>query len=455
VTKTFSNFSLLTLLLVTAMLAVPLRPAAAQAEDRWSGIGLRGMSDEDDTPAGEDAGQHGNMSDPGPAAGIAEVERRERRVDEDPYAPLGIRVGSFLFFPVLEMRGGYSDNVAQQSAEPRTGGYLRVSPELELRSDWSRHELRARAAASYRHDGAGNVEDRTMVDGEVSGRIDIRRDTSADLSVSYIREPESRDDPNVMAGVSRLRDVTRLRGEGSLTHQAGRIRLGLRGAELQTDYEDDVLPQDGRSFRTREGALRAALDLREGTAIFVETGVNRRDYRRPVDSSGIRRGSRGYEVLGGIELRLGGLIHGEIGVGYQKQTPDDGRLADIDGILVRGLLEWEPTALTTVTLSGSLTPEETVREPGASGARVQRADVAISHFFRRNLIATGRLGYTHSDYVGSSRRETSHRAGLGLEYLVSREVALLAEVGYERHRSNQPGGDYEENRIELGIRLRR
>ena len=73
---------------------------------------------------------------------------RRPPVEEDPFAPLGIRAGAFTFRPAVEFTAGYDSN------PDRTGGgsgssYLVVAPELQVKSDWSRHELAADIHGSY------------------------------------------------------------------------------------------------------------------------------------------------------------------------------------------------------------------------------------------------------------------------------------------------------------------
>lgn len=431
--------------LALALAAPPLALDAAMAEG--------------DTPR-----LRGQVTEPGGGEAAADEppqDRRQppppRRMPEvsDPYAPLGIRLGSFLLFPSLELRSGYSDNVGRRAENPLAGPYGRAMPAIEMRSDWRRHELRGRASASYRRAGAGDAGATTAVDAELGGRLDIRTGFHADLRVSYVREPSSRRDPNVLPAAVDELDVERLRGEGALTHRVGRTSIRLRGAVQKTAYDSDGLAAPGAlDYRTEEAGVRASYELVEGAALFVEAGGNRRRYALAPVAGEPRRGSRGYEALAGVEMRLSGLITGELGIGYQRQKPDDAVFPVIEGAIFRSALRWEPTALTTLSLTASLTPEEASLEPLAAGARVAAADLTLAHAFRRNLIATLTLGYSRTGFVGVARRDTQHKASLGVEYMVSRELAFVAEAAQERHRSNL-SDDYEENRIEVGVRLRR
>ncbi len=67
--------------------------------------------------------------------------RRARASVEDPYAPLGLRAGSFTVTPSIEIRGGHTASDPGEDSD-----FLRLQPDVAIVSDWSRHELSARAS---------------------------------------------------------------------------------------------------------------------------------------------------------------------------------------------------------------------------------------------------------------------------------------------------------------------
>src|SRR5688500_6355414 len=64
----------------------------------------------------------------------------------EPYAPLGLRAGVFDFRPSLEIAAVISDNPGQLSADARSAAGGRLTPELELKSDWVRHGFHLKAS---------------------------------------------------------------------------------------------------------------------------------------------------------------------------------------------------------------------------------------------------------------------------------------------------------------------
>lgn len=381
---------------------------------------------------------------------------------EDPYAPLGIRLGSFLLFPAIEALLGYSTNVFSSTDDPEGGTYYRIAPELELRSDWNRHELRGFAAADHESYFHQSGQTTTALESEIEGRLDISSRDVAGLRLAYSITPEDRGDPNVPNSVVNPPDSISAVAEATYAHRFGRVQVSLRGAAEQFDYDDAVLldgtivDNSDRNYRELNGAIRTSVDIDDGSrAVFVEAGANRRKYRRQFDNDGIQRGSRGYDVLVGVSFDRGAPLSGEVGIGYQAQLPDDPNLPDIESIAFRGSLVWQPSELTTFTLEGSILPEESTLDPDASGALVYSASFGVEHALRRNLIAGASFAFVQSDYVGSSRIERDYLAGVGLDYLVNRWLSFQLDATYERFESNIAGENYDDTRIEFGMRLQR
>ena len=99
---------------------------------------------------------------------------RRGPVDEDPFGPLGIRAGAFIWKPAVEFTGGYDNNVPRS---PQTQGspLWMVAPELMVKSDWSRHEFVLEGRGNYTWYTNPQVENfnKPMLDLKTKSRIDI------------------------------------------------------------------------------------------------------------------------------------------------------------------------------------------------------------------------------------------------------------------------------------------
>ena len=62
-------------------------------------------------------------------------------LEDSPFGPVGIRAGTFLWLPAIEMTTGYDTNPARAALLARGSSQFTLAPELLARSDWERHQL--------------------------------------------------------------------------------------------------------------------------------------------------------------------------------------------------------------------------------------------------------------------------------------------------------------------------
>ena len=332
------------------------------------------------TAPGLDMDQTGRRVAGANDAGPADAEGPE----EDPYAALGVRLGSFLFFPELSVESVYDDNLFLSPSAREGDWALVLTPSLRVQSAWSRHSLTGtlNGVRSY-HDRFSSENDETFSAG-VAGRLDIRRNTNLVAEANYSQSLEDRsssDFPSGTAGRAETRnqDVSL---EGN--HSFNRVTLTLRGNLFEEDFDDgtsedgSVINNDDRDFTERRVTARVSYEFQPGVAGFLEASVNERNFAESVDDDGTRNGSSGRDMQGGLSFQLTGKLTGEISAGYALQTPDDATLSDIDGLIFNAGLEWQATGLTTLRLDASSQVDETT-QAGSAGSIVRGAAVSLEH----------------------------------------------------------------------------
>jgi hypothetical protein len=385
--------------------------------------------------------------------------RRARPVEDDPYAALGLRAGSFILRPEIRQNAGFDSNPRN---EPGGAGsaYARTIGRVEAQSDWLRHELRGTAQAgytAYREFEELNAPDLAA---DIAARVDVRRDTRMDLELRAAQESESPGDPDLPQGIRGRPNVTRFGGTAGLTVKPNRASMTLESRADRFIYEDaelndgTVVNNSDRTFTSYELRLRTGYELSAALEPFVEVAGNTRRHDREVDDFGIRRDSDGYEVAIGARFEPSVLLSIVGKVGYREQRPEQPELESIDGLLVQGSLIWRPTALTTVTLSADSSVAETTRLD-SSGALVRTWGARLDHALRRNLLLRASLVTQTSDYSGVDYRITETTAELGVDYRLTRTLAVHGRVAHEDYRTTLPGENYTANVIEAGLTVRR
>ena len=374
--------------------------------------------------------------------------RRVRRIeDEDPYAPLGIRAGAFVVSPSVELRGGHTVADADDDSN-----FVRVEPNVEVRSDWSRHEFTARGSLQH-EESDGDPSSKTRFDAGMALRLDINRDTVARFDVSYSRDQVSPTDPDLPATALDETSVDELTFVGALSRRFGRFLATLTGTITDFSYGETEVsgggpPVDGseQDYREYEAALRLDYEATDRIGVFAETAINTRKYDTDISSGGLRLGSDGASVIAGLTFGGDGKLTGEAGIGYQVQSPDEASFDTIDAFLARGSLVWEATGLTTVTLTAETEIDDSVSGTSA-GSAVYTLRAGVAHALRRNLIVTAGVGAELQDSSSTISLEA------GGEYRINRSMAVVGDVVHEHTRDS--GNTSDETTMTLGLRLQR
>jgi hypothetical protein len=388
-------------------------------------------------------------------------KRKAHSEPEDPYAPLGVRVGAFDLFPAVELIGGYDTNPGQVQNGKAAWLYT-VAPELRAQSNWSRHELKADLRGSY----TGYNPDQTptlsrpYVNGKVDGRIDVTGQTRVDLGGRVLVSTDNPGSPNLQAGLAKLPIYTTVGGSAGIGHRFNRFDLSIKGDAERTVYQKSELTDgtsasnDDRNYDQFSGTLRGGYELLPGVTPFAEAIADRREHDLQTDFSGYQRDSRGLTGKLGSTFKLSHALTGEIAVGYTKRTYDDPRLENLAGLIGDASLVWTASALTTVKLTGSSVVGEST-QAGVSGVLNRDVGLQVDHAFRRWLVGSVKTGFGDDDYVGSVREDRRYSVGAGLTYKFNRGLQLKGEFRQSWLHSNIAGNSYAESVFLLGLRVQR
>jgi hypothetical protein len=382
--------------------------------------------------------------------------------ESDAFAPVGIRGGSFMFFPAVELSAGYATN---PSAVPggAASAFAVVAPELHAQSNWSRHSLTADIVGSYTA-YANNAFvpslNRPYLSGKVNGTVDVTRDTQIVTQGRLIVSTDNPGSPNLQAGLAQMPIDTTVGGTLGVIQTFNPLVLTVKGTADRTQYQESQLT-DGttasnadRNYNQYAGIARTGFDLNTGVVPFVEVQGDQRIYDLMINAGGEHRNSTGVSAKAGATINLVNDLTGEMAAGYLERTYVDQTLPRIAGATLDGALTWQATALTTARFAAtSVVNESTIT--GVSGSFSRDVNVQVDHAFRRYLIATAKLGYGQDDYVGENRVDNRYFASIGATYKFSRELWLKGELRKDWLNSTTPNASYQNTTLLLGLRLQR
>jgi len=380
----------------------------------------------------------------------------------DPYEALGIKAGSFLVLPSLELSAGYDTN-AQHAPTPASSPYFVVAPELHVRSDWSSNSLTADIVGSY-FDYTNNSFQpslsRPYLNAKVDGRLDVTRATQILLESRLIVSTDNPGSPNIQAGLAKLPYDTTVGGTVGVAQQFNRLDFTLKGTIDRSTYQDSVftdgetMSNDYRAFDQYAGIMRLGYQVNPGFKPFVEVSEDTRIHDQVLDIYGENRNSNGASVKVGGDFNLLESLTGEIAVGYLEREYHDPTLPNIGGMTIDGSLIWQATGLTTAKFTAASAVNESDLQ-GVSGAFSRDVNFEVDHALRRWLIATGQIGYGRDEYAGLARDDNRYFVSGGLIYKLNREMQIKGQVRHDWLTSTQIGNAYQSTSFLLTLRLQR
>ncbi len=380
----------------------------------------------------------------------------------DPYAAIGIRAGSFLLFPSLDLAGGYNTNPTRATTGGPGSLYVAAAPELKVASDWERHSLTADIVASYTQYTADLIPALNLpfLNAKIDGRVDVTRDTQIVAEQRVIVSADNPGSPNLQAQIASLppnQDVGETLG---IVQQFNRLAITAKGTFDRATYDPSQLTNgqsttnSDRNFDQYAGILRAGYELDPGLKPFVEVQEDQRIHDQQFDRSGLQRDSTGTTARLGSTLDLFGTLTGEMALGYVDRNYKDPTLPAVSGFIADGALLWKPTGLTTYKLTATSQVYETVLA-GASGELSRDVSLEADHAFRAWLIGIGKIGFGTDDYVGQPLTDNRYFVSIGLTYIFTREWQMHAEIRQDWLNATEPGFSSSATTFLLGVRWQR
>ena len=140
------------------------------------------------------------LSGPAPPEQEPPVRRvsRDEVEEEDPFAPTGVAIGTFILRPAIEVGVSATDNAAGKPDKQADVGFL-IAPELELRSQDDNYEILGTLSGEAILYGDEEVDEREA-DVRMSTRYAITDETELETEAGYRYYLDRFTDPNTPAG---------------------------------------------------------------------------------------------------------------------------------------------------------------------------------------------------------------------------------------------------------------
>ena len=398
-----------------------------------------------------------------PSLASAQQQPTERDIERQkleqpgPFDPLGIRSGSFFFFPKIELAGNYDDNVFATSGNEEDDFFFTASPRIDVKSNLSRHAVNFTIGAEfglYDEFTDNNYQD---FDVGVDAALDISRSDLLKSKLAFARKHEDRDSPDDF-GADEPIVYYEFGPDISYRHDFNRIFTVASIKAVRLEFEDtNVSNEDDRDRYEIVPGLRLGYQLSPRFSPFIQGNYVITKYDQTPDDANENRDGTGYSVRAGTTIDFTRLLVGELSAGYVFREYDDNNLDDVKGFGGGGTLTWTPTQLTTVNFRAvGEVQETTVTFQGdpASADFAKTIGVDLTHELRRNLFLKGGASYTRDDFEGTDRSDNSVRANVGLTYQITRNFGIDATYEFTDRTSDDDNEEFTRNIFRIGVTAR-
>jgi hypothetical protein len=372
------------------------------------------------------------------------------------YEAIGIKAGGFTVYPRVTLSAEHDDNIYATAIDEESDTVWRVKPEVSARSNWSRHALGAYAGASINRHADFETEDTEDYTVGVNGRLDIERGTNITGSLQYQDLTEPRTAPTSPSAATKPVEYTLVTTTLGAVKEFNRLRLVGAFDSKSYDYSDahnaagGVIEQDTRDRDEFRYSGKVEYAVSPDTALFLALVGNKKDY----DLAIAGRDSDGYVATVGANFELSQAIRGSLEGGYMKQSYDNPAFTDIDGFNALGRVEWFPTQLTTVTMTGARTIEESVAV-GSQGYIANTLTAGVDHELLRNVLLSAQGNYEKDDYRSIDRNDKRTGFNASATYLMNRSVAVVLTYSYLKQDSTgaDKSSSFDDNKIAASLAL--
>lgn len=386
------------------------------------------------------------------------ADERELAVYERPlpdYDPVGLRAGSFLIFPSLDLSDGYNSNIYASQSSAVGDDIGTISPTISVRSNFQEDQLNAdisSADAFYVDHTSENYND---YQASVNGRhyftdtiVGFGRASAGHLTEARYSpnaqspsEPTQYDDYTAYAGLAQTGLRLQLQGDAFYEHllfysvpsPSGIISNGFQN-------HDQVV-----------STLRAGYEITHQLIAFVRGAYNDRMY--PETDGGYDRDSHGLAADAGVDLDLNSIFVAEAFVGALHQDYNDSRFANVTKPDLGLDAVWNVTPRTSVLFDAVRSIDETTLLP-ASSILTTTLSTGVQYQFLPQL--QGRLDYGHSfeHYNNTGFDDNVDTVSAGANYFIGRNIVVRPYVAYQSRDSNRPTADYGQFQAVMDLTLR-
>jgi hypothetical protein len=369
----------------------------------------------------------------------------------------GTRVGGFVVQPSVSVRLEGETNVLNRASNKRSDVSIVLAPAIKVTGESGQASYVFKAQAAVARYASLTSQNSETFGVEANGRLAASNKASAFVRIAFDRKIEPRGQAGETLVEGSPAKYDQIEAQIAARTETGPIRLTASATASNRSYADIALAnrqtvdQGFRGTKTAALGLKAEYALPNGATIFANGVFDISD--SPNVEACCERSSEGGQVTAGLKADLSPLISAEVSAGYAFRDYSSPLFRDYDGLTWLAKVDWYPTPLVSLSLSG----KRRIVSSGfvnVAGIVVDTADFQLFYEVRRNLDLIVSLSQARENYREIDTQANATLIGIEGRYsLSSRFAGGLYARFRDRSSSNKlllTGG----SGIESGLWLR-
>jgi hypothetical protein len=382
------------------------------------------------------------------------------------YAPLGLPLGSFFWYPRGEVDQAYNNNIFATSTRPTQDSITALTSSFDLLSNFTRDSLNFHAgslAQFYADHSPQNTQDGVV---SADGKLDVTAGSYLYGTAQVAHQHIAYGSPNSPGSIAQpvtYWDYTATAGYV----QGGRrfsyeVDVGVTSAQYNAAQlvGGGVLPQSSQDGTASTAAVTGRYEIIPDYLGYVRVAGSLFDYWHTVPGE-TRPNFTTYRVDLGLQvLPRNHIIYGEAYAGYLVQNFAQSSLGSTSTPDFGGDLTWAITPLTTLNFTGLTTFNTgtpgnsafiTTGTPGTGILTVGNSylsrvfSAGVNHQLLPNLQLGLTGSYINNTFQGVSRAENAFIVNATVRYQVNRNLYLGGDVYYAQQSSTGAGLSFSQN----------
>lgn len=350
------------------------------------------------------------------------------------YNPVGLTAGSFMLYPSVTTGLNFTDNIYANERAAKSDLYTTIAPQLDIRSNFARHELGASFSAKDARYKENSSENYTDYKASTRAKLELNHGLSIPFQAGYQNNHLRRGDPE-NTNMLEPTEYDTYSFDTGFVLTGHRLELTTTGGVKKFEYEDGLstagfIDNQDRNRLESTGSIRFGAPREGRIAPYVYSRYRDVDYDQTVDNSGINRNSTSLGGGVGANFDLMSVTRSELQFGYVTRDIADPRYDDVQDFTYLASIFWEPSTLTSFRVTGEREIEETSLNNTAASIDTS-LDFGIRYELAPAIHIAPEVGVMEREFEGNQARKLRrYNAGTEITYKMNRNIWWSAEYEY-------------------------